>query len=226
MRTFAFGVATIAALATSQVAQAALVTYIGFDNSVTDFSQMTNSAAEEAIFAAAVPGASLITFETALPSGVTVSGGTITNDSACGATCGFNTTPGGQFFDLLEGGASTFNFSEPIDAFGVYITGVQTEFATGEALTFSDGSTQTIDTPPAFGGGGVFIGFTDFGKSITSVTYDAAGDIVALDDVRYASVSSRIPEVPEASTWAMMLTGFAGLGFAGYRARRTLSSIA
>jgi hypothetical protein len=28
-----------------------------------------------------------------------------------------------------------------------------------------------------------------------------------------------IPSVPEASTWAMMLLGFAGLGFAGYRAK-------
>jgi hypothetical protein len=27
--------------------------------------------------------------------------------------------------------------------------------------------------------------------------------------------------VPEASTWAMMMLGFAGLGFAGFRARRT-----
>jgi hypothetical protein len=26
--------------------------------------------------------------------------------------------------------------------------------------------------------------------------------------------------VPEASTWAMMLLGFAGLGYTGYRARR------
>ena len=25
------------------------------------------------------------------------------------------------------------------------------------------------------------------------------------------------PAIPEASTWAMMLLGFAGLGFAGYR---------
>jgi hypothetical protein len=29
--------------------------------------------------------------------------------------------------------------------------------------------------------------------------------------------------VPEASTWAMMLTGFAGLGYAGYRRRRALA---
>jgi hypothetical protein len=28
------------------------------------------------------------------------------------------------------------------------------------------------------------------------------------------------PILPEPSTWAMMLVGFAGLGFAGYRATR------
>jgi hypothetical protein len=29
--------------------------------------------------------------------------------------------------------------------------------------------------------------------------------------------------VPELSTWALMLLGFAGLGFAGYRARKAIS---
>jgi len=221
MRMFAFGVATIAALAASQVAQAGLVTYLGGDNAVTDLSQMTNSQAAEASFAAAVPGASLITFETALPSGVTISGGSITNTSLCGALCGFNTTPGGAFFDELDGGSLTFNFSKPIDAFGVYITGLQTDLVPQETLTFSDGATQTIDTPAATGGGGAFMGFTDFGKSIASVTYNATDDIVALDDVRYASSA-----IPEASTWAMMLIGFAGLGFAGYRKSRKVVSIA
>lgn len=33
------------------------------------------------------------------------------------------------------------------------------------------------------------------------------------------------PAVPEASTWAMMLTGFAGLGFVGFRARKTSRAI-
>jgi hypothetical protein len=32
--------------------------------------------------------------------------------------------------------------------------------------------------------------------------------------------------VPEASTWALLLLGFAGLGFAGYRVRRAGESIA
>jgi hypothetical protein len=35
------------------------------------------------------------------------------------------------------------------------------------------------------------------------------------------------PVVPEPSTWAMMLLGFAGLGYAGYRSRRArLDSLA
>jgi fibro-slime domain-containing protein len=38
--------------------------------------------------------------------------------------------------------------------------------------------------------------------------------------------STGITPVPEASTWAMMGLGFAGLGFAGFRARRSAISIA
>jgi PEP-CTERM motif len=34
------------------------------------------------------------------------------------------------------------------------------------------------------------------------------------------SISFVLTSVPEPSTWTMMLVGFAGLGFAGYRASR------
>ena len=34
------------------------------------------------------------------------------------------------------------------------------------------------------------------------------------------------PDVPEASTWGMMLLGFAGLGFVGYRKTRTDNALA
>ena len=34
-----------------------------------------------------------------------------------------------------------------------------------------------------------------------------------------------IGEVPEPSTWAMMLLGFAGLGLAGWRHRRTACNV-
>jgi hypothetical protein len=41
-----------------------------------------------------------------------------------------------------------------------------------------------------------------------------------------ANPSGYVVPVPEASTWAMMLVGFAGLGFAGYRRTRKAVSIA
>jgi hypothetical protein len=38
--------------------------------------------------------------------------------------------------------------------------------------------------------------------------------------------ASAITIVPESSTWAMMLLGFAGLGFAGYRSRKRSGAVA
>jgi hypothetical protein len=35
-----------------------------------------------------------------------------------------------------------------------------------------------------------------------------------------------ISDVPEASTWAMMIIGFAGLAFVGYRASRSNAALA
>ena len=43
------------------------------------------------------------------------------------------------------------------------------------------------------------------------------------DNLNYAEFSTTISSsVPESSTWAMLLCGFAGLGFAGYRARKAV----
>jgi hypothetical protein len=44
-------------------------------------------------------------------------------------------------------------------------------------------------------------------------TFGGGNDLGAMDNFAIASI-------PEPSTWAMMLLGFAGLGFAGYRASR------
>jgi hypothetical protein len=206
-------------------AQAAIVTYTGADNNVSSLAQMTNSAAAAAAFESAVPGASVITFEGPLPGGVSISGGSITNFSGCGSLCGINTTPGGQNFLSLRGGSSTFTFSTPIHAFGAYITGLQTDIVPQETLTFSDGSAQVINVPSSINGGGAFVGFTDFGANITSVTYNATGDIVALDDVQFSGGTAG---VPEPAIWAMMLVGFGGLGAvlrAHRRADRDLAAL-
>jgi hypothetical protein len=57
--------------------------------------------------------------------------------------------------------------------------------------------------------------------SPTRIVLDVAGDAPAVDralilDVAFTPVG---PPVPEPSTWALMLLGFAGLGFAGWRRR-------
>jgi hypothetical protein len=57
---------------------------------------------------------------------------------------------------------------------------------------------------------------TDVALSLQSATY-VSGDGV---------VTGRPSVVPEPSTWAMMLLGFAGLGFGGYRASRKVSAAA
>jgi len=63
-----------------------------------------------------------------------------------------------------------------------------------------------------------FFGFTDVGKSISSVTITASdsfgADAIGVDDVRYQTLTGA---VPEASTWAMMILGFFGIGFMAYR---------
>jgi hypothetical protein len=205
-------------------AQAALVTYTGADDGVSSLAQMTNSVAAETSFSSAAPGDSVITFETAVPSSVTITGGTITNNSGCGALCGFNTTSGGQNFLNLFGGSTTFTFAHPINSFGFYITGLQTNVVGQESLTFSDGSSEVIDTPSSINGGGAFIGFTDLGKSITSVTYSASNDIVSIDDVLYGSASSQ--GVPEPATWALMLVGIGMAGGALRTARRKAGAFA
>jgi len=100
---------------------------------------------------------------------------------------GYNTTPGGSRELVLSGGFLTFTFDTPIDRFGAYISGANLD---GDTITFNDGSQQLIDIPNAGGpgpnlvGGLSFVGFTDFGRSIQTVTFNVGFDRLAIDDVR------------------------------------------
>ena len=77
---------------------------------------------------------------------------------------------------------------------------------TGGGVVEIGGNTSTSDSSQLSGGGGQGqIGFTTEAATSVSIVY------------QYGDPGLRIPDTPEPSTWAMMLMGFAGLGFAGCR---------
>ena len=122
---------------------------------------------------------------------------------------GYNTTAGGSQFVALNGGEIDFTFSQPIDFFGFYQSGIA-----GGSLIFDDGSTHVIDMPGSLSTGGVeFFGFTDAGASITSVNFlrssAATYTQVGADDVQYGQ--SAATPAPEPASAALLALGAAGL---------------
>ena len=67
------------------------------------------------------------------------------------------------------------------------------------------------------GGGGGFSYVIDAARDPFGIT---GGNPVVYNGSGYVSINFVGPPVPEPSTWAMMLVGFAGLGYAGYRRAR------
>mgnify|MGYP000869684945 CR=1 FL=1 len=209
-----------AVLAFSSVVQAAPVTYLAADNNVSSLGQMVNASAAAASFLSVAGSLNTVDFESSVPANLSISGGSITN-SNCGAVCGFNTTSGGSKFVSVVGGSVTFTFSNPVDAFGFFVTGLQTNLVPQQTIVYVDGSSvsQTINMPSAINGGGAFVGFIDYGQLISSVTFNATNDILAFDDLRFGRSEGNpvVSAVPEPETYAMML---AGLGVMGTIARR------
>jgi hypothetical protein len=212
-------------------ASASVITFTGADLGVLPASPSgPNSTAAAASFdtAAALLGTeSIINFESApvgsytsllIAPGVTLSGSDVsgsnqaiknTFNASFPSLDGYNTTSGGAKFAEMNGGSLVFTFTTPIQFFGAYLSGVQNFVQ--DTYTFSDGSAQTIDVPETGTSNSVgelvFVGFTDAGKSITSITINAGTngfDALGVDDVRYQSAASA---VPEPGSMALLLTG-------------------
>jgi hypothetical protein len=210
-------------------ASAGPIVFSGTDPGANDTDPRPNSIAAAASFDAAVLALSqtdnIITFESAtlgaftsltVAPGVTLTGSdvgdgpqTIVNapTGSPDSLFGYNTTASGSRFASFFGGTMTFTFATPVDAWGAYFTGVQLG---GETITFNDGSSQTVGIPNV-GSGAEFVGFTDAGQSISSITINVGGDIVGMDDVRYSGPGSG-SSVPEPATFGLFGIALAGIG--------------
>jgi len=229
------------------------ITFVGEDIQPTPSSDVrTNSDAAAAAFttaASALGQVGVITFEssplgsfnslTVAPgvsiSGTDVSGNqqTIRNTSNFPANPtldGSNTTAGGSQFVEMVGGTLVFTFAQPTQFFGAYLTGVQTSFFP-DTITFSDGTTESITLAGAGTTASVgeiaFVGFTDSGKSITSITINTGNSQAGWDDIGVDDVSfqtSSVQAVPEPSSLAMLgsAAGLAIVSCSWVRCRRTL----
>jgi len=204
-------------------ANATLSTFSGSDPG-TGPTNFPNSAAAEAAFlsaAGALGSVSKIDFESivahdyGLPWTITP-GVTVTRANGIGnpyvyntpfpiSGYGWNTTPGGSKWFYSNGSSLTLNFGTPVSAFGCYFTGAT---FSGEAVQFNDGSDQSIAIPNT-GTGIQFVGFTDQGKLISSVTLDFllfdSWGVKGIDDISYVTV-------PEPTTWALLATALAMFG--------------
>ena len=236
---------TVASLSAS----ASVVTFTGEDLNAGPGSAHPNSTAAASNFysaASALGTVSQITFESAptgsftfltVAPGVTISGTNYLGASqqilnapaypSAPSLDGFNTTTGGTQYVELQGGSLVFNFAHATQFFGAYLTGVQTSFYQ-DIVTFSDGSTQSINVPgtgtTSSTGAVDFVGFTDPGKSITSVTIytgssTSGADFIGVDDVSYQSPAVAV--TPEPSSFVLLGTGLVAM--AGMIRRKVLS---
>jgi hypothetical protein len=205
--------------------EAALETFIGSDVGAGGASARPNSDGQAALFDAAaslIGNVSVIDFEAAplggfvnlaLGSGVTLSSltstGSIVNtpQGSPDSLYGYNTTSGGDQFVSVFGGNLLFSFAPGINSFGAFISGLQGTAVGEQTITFFDGSSQVIDIPE-ISSGISFVGFTDVGKDIASISINVSNDIVGVDDVRFGRASNDV--VPEPAT----LFVWSGLGLA------------
>ena len=105
----------------------------------------------------------------------------------------------------------TNNFAGQLGTPGTFTGYVFTFTGAPDITKVEVGSGTSSDFLPALPGG--------LSSTATSITVNVAGDNLAVGDKLVLDVTTggTPPTVPEPSTWALMLLGFAGLGFAGWR---------
>jgi hypothetical protein len=226
-RTSLFGAVAIAAMGAAIAANATTVTFDSFGGSYPLYSPLPPGETLYTDFSSGNPGTGTGTLYT--PSGQSQSGDQPGSFVAAPYTASGSTT--GQFFATTPGETETFTFATDVKDVAIYIGSLDEEnsliiHTTSGDVTYSGtqlasvfGASLPGDGTPTITGStsnGRFT-FVDSSVDITGITV-SEGLAVSSNSFEIAQITT---SVPETSTWAMMGLGFAGLAFAGYRARRT-----
>ena len=148
----------------------------------------------------------------------------------------FQTFSPQRLFTAIGSNVTDVNFFVPgsntaafTNGFGAVFTDV--DLANTTSLTFFDSANVSLGTffvPASANGGLSFLG-VDFGSAVVSRVRIVSGnvalgpnedgvlDIVVMDDFLFGEP---VAAVPEPSTWAMIILGFAGIGLMTYRRRK------
>lgn len=162
---------------------------------------------------------------------------TFIGNTICFPFCGGSYDDGGNLVGLLGGNASNISNGSvtPLNNHAIVLTGY-IDLTTGENLSLGsdDGSALWINGGPLIDNDG------DHGFGYVTETYGGSSGwqqikILQFEDGGVTGLSvlangnplgGMAISTPEPSTWAMMLVGFAGLGFAGYRGSRRKAAVA
>jgi hypothetical protein len=203
LRTFFCGVAFASAFLTAQTAGATLITF-------------EDQPAGPTGFASAGPAQTLI--YNAGPVTATFTGGVILTNESAETTDLSNVYATASFGDASLTNPLVVTFNEPIQNFQIQIlNAIAGNYELSDNAGHSDmfslattgGSLQTV----GFAATGTVVDITFLGPPLGNVTFDFAIDNVTFNQPLGSGT-------PEPSTWVMMVLGFAGLGFAGYRSSR------
>lgn len=162
--------------------------------------------------------------------GVTFSGTAIIAKNAEGTSAGISATPyhdDTKYMSILGGQSETLTFAGTRNSFGLYWGSIDTynkvEFFSGNSVNpFATYFGNTLNAIPPVGSNGdqfnlstnAYIMFTDL--TFDKVRLSSSGNSFEFDNIHVGGV-------PEPSTWAMMMLGFAGVGFTAYRRKKKMA---
>jgi PEP-CTERM motif len=126
-----------------------------------------------------------------------------------------------NYMAVLGGGTEDINYSSLRDSFGLYWGSVDIY----NSLAFYNGNTLVAtvtgsEVDPPMLADGDQTGFGSNGYVLIN-SLPKFNEVVVASTADSFELDNVVAGVPEPSTWAMMLLGFAGLGYAAYRKTKT-----